>query len=341
MRKLLAGTAAVLTLVALNTAPARAAHPLTGGPVVYVGLEKEYRGEAEFLMAPAGLRSIRLGEPKTAARVLTDDPRDLDPAVSPDGRRIAFSRGGELFLIDAGGARVRRLTDGGPAGSSDVEPSFVPGGRRILFVRLGDETVAGTNQGDVFSVGVDGGGPRRVTGGRSADRSPVSSPNGRQIVFAREPFSRGQGGDPEWGFSHVYSVRPDGSRLRDLTPRIPARTPRIERKFSATDPAFSPNGRVVAFTVTGDGSVENVFTMRPDGRRVRSLTGGERPLSRNANLSQPAFSPSGRSLLVTARERHPAGDTALAAIDLGDRSRLFGVGGVPGEAAAWLPQPRR
>lgn len=326
MRKLLVGTAVVLSLIALGAAPAWAAHPFTGAPVVYVGLEKEYRQEAEFLIKPVGLRSIRLGESKKAARVLTEDPTDSDPAVSPDGRWIAFSRGGELFLMRADGSGARRLMDG--VSSSGGEPSFVAGGRRILFVR----------RGDVYSVGIDGTGLRRITAGRSADRSPVASPNGRQIVFAREPFSRGEGGDPELDFSHIYSARPDGSRLRDLTPRIPARTPRIERRFSATDPAFSPNGRVIAFAVTGDGSVENVFTMRRDGSRLRSLTGGERPLSRNANLAQPAFSPSGRSLVVTARERHPSGETALAVIDLADRSSLHEVGGgVPGESAAFLP----
>lgn len=331
MKKPLVATILALSLIALPAVPAWAAHPFTGAPVVYVGLEYESAPEERFAgTTPVGLRSIRLGEPKRAARVLTEDPSDSDPAVSPNGRQLAFSRDGELFVMHADGSGARRLVDGGS--SSGSKPSFVAGGKRILFVR----------RGDIYSVGVDGSGLRRITAGRSADSSPVSSPNGRQIVFAREPFNRGQGGDPEWDFSHIYSMRPDGSRLRDLTPRIPARNRRIERKFSATDPAFSPNGRVVAFTVTGGhGTLENVYTMRPDGNRLRSLTGGdERPLSRHADLSQPAFSPSGRSLLVTARHRG-RWDTALAVIDLADRSDLHEVGsGGPGESPAWLPHPR-
>lgn len=319
---------AVLVAFALAVAPAQAAHPYTGAPIVYVGLQNDIvPGEGFTGFKPVGLRSIRLGEPRTKAGVLTTDPRDSDPAVSPDGRWIAFSRSGVIMLISSDGSRLRQLTKGWPGGA-DIEPRFTPSGRHVLFVRLGDETVIGSNQGDICSIRIDGQELRRITSTRAADRSPVMSPNGRQIVFGRTPVGK--------GFQHLYSARPDGSRLRDLTPRIPARRRAGERNFSAEDPAFSPNGRTVAFTVSNNGGGENIYTMRPSGNRIRSLTGaGENPLSRRFQLSEPSFSPSGRFLLVTGRD---TGHSELALIDLADRSRLLGTGSaLDGEAPAWVP----
>lgn len=323
------GALAMLVVIAVAAKPAEAAHPYTGAQIVYVGLEQHIASEEGFTgFDPAGLRSIRLGEPRTKARVLTDEPSAADPTVSPDGRWVAFSRDGAIMLARPDGTGERALTDGGGNGSSDGEPSFAPSGKRIFFIRLGDETASGTNQGDVYSIGTEGKGLRQITSGPAADRSPVSSPDGRQLVFGRTP--------PGKGGQHVYSARPDGSKLKDLTPRIPARSSRGERNFSAEDPAFSPNGRTIAFTVNGGNGAENIYTMRPDGKRVRSLTGaGEHPLTTRFQLSEPAFSPSGRFLLVTGRDRD---HTELALIDLADRSRLLGTGSaLDGEAAAWVP----
>lgn len=323
---------AMLAICAAAPPHARAAHPYTGAPILYVGLEGDFAPEEGFVgFKPVGLRSIRLGQPKASARALTDDSTGADPAVSPDGRLIAFSRSGVIMVMNSDGSGLRQVTRGWPGGA-DIEPSFTRSGKRILFIRLGDETVAGSNQGDVCSIRIDGQELRRITSTRAADRSPAMSPNGRQIVFGRTPVGK--------GFQHIYSMRSDGSHLRDLTPRIPARRRAGERNFSAEDPAFSPNGRTVAFTVANNGGGENIYTMRPNGNRLSSLTGvGEHPLTSRFQLSEPAFSPSGRFLLVTGRDRE---HTELAIIDLRDRRRLLGTGSaIDGESAVWLPPQRR
>jgi hypothetical protein len=75
---------------------------------------------------------------------------DVDPTWSPDGGRIAFARrndsSGDVFVIEVGGSRSRRITNGGDCAS----PAWSPNGRRILFsARFG-----GTP--DIYSVAATG-----------------------------------------------------------------------------------------------------------------------------------------------------------------------------------------
>jgi len=64
---------------------------------------------------------------------LTDpgEEGDYEPAWSPDGRRIAFQRSGEIAVVDADGSNLRVLTSVDGA----VEPAWSPDSRSIVFSR--------------------------------------------------------------------------------------------------------------------------------------------------------------------------------------------------------------
>jgi Tol biopolymer transport system component len=78
----------------------------------------------------------------------------------------------------------------------------------------------------------------------------------------------------------VYSIDPDGSRLRQLFSRRWG-------GFQQLD--WSPDASRIAFS-----SRNNVFTVRPDGRRVRRLTGPREP--RGQGSTAPAWSPDGERI---------------------------------------------
>jgi Tol biopolymer transport system component len=98
--------------------------------------------------------------------------------------------------------------------------------------------------------------------------------------------------DTVWAFwngaaaSQIYSVRPDGSGLRQLTDMEPG--------TAAWHPAVSPTAARVAFVVSQDGKNDQVWVMRRNGSH-------QRPLVREPKWSQtgPSFTAGGRRVLYS------------------------------------------
>ena len=84
-------------------------------------------------------------------RVGDDDTGELDPAWSPDGRRIAYVKDGAVHVMRADGSADRALT----RGRKDAAPAWSPDGRRLTFVR----------DGNLFITGPDGSGAACVRTG--------------------------------------------------------------------------------------------------------------------------------------------------------------------------------
>jgi WD40-like Beta Propeller Repeat len=125
-------------------------------------------------------------------RQLTTGPGyDEMPALSPDGRRIVFSRTfgdsrkPELYVIPTAGGEAVQLTENGV---SDVNPVFSPDGRSIAFGQYNERT----RRGSIAVIRTDGSGLRTVTSSGGEYPDPDFSPSGRSIAFVGEvPQGRG------------------------------------------------------------------------------------------------------------------------------------------------------
>lgn len=102
------------------------------------------------------------------------------PAFSPDGQRIAFrsSRdGGGLFLMDANGKQVTKLTDSG------YNPAWSHDGREIIFSQVDIEEVSSRtpSPGPLYAVDVVTEKIREITTGDAVQ--PSCSPHGHRIAY--------------------------------------------------------------------------------------------------------------------------------------------------------------
>jgi Tol biopolymer transport system component len=214
-------------------------------------------------------------------------------AWSPGGRRIAFSaiKDGdddpELFVMNPSGGVVRRLTENHLA---DFQPSWSPNGRWIAFTSIR------TGLSQIYRMRADGTAQRRLTRAFGNCDSPAWSPRGNLIAFhcamasekvalmrpngthirvllrrartietkpAWSPdgrvvaFGRGLPG-PSWRALGIWTIRSDGRRLHRVTAR-------------GGDPAFSPDGRWLAFVAPRNGNQE-LYKVRANGRGMVQLT---------------------------------------------------------------------
>jgi TolB protein len=116
-------------------------------------------------------------------RRLTDNPaQDSSPELSPDGSRIAFvsyrdnNRPG-IFIMNADGTNVHKLSD--EYLWRHFNPSWSPDSRYIAFVSKRDD------DWEIYTIGADGGGLRRLTDHPGLDFSPVWNP---LIPYAISPI---------------------------------------------------------------------------------------------------------------------------------------------------------
>ena len=87
----------------------------------------------------------------------------------------------------------------------------------------------------------------------------------------------------------LYVVNSDGSGLRNLTAKLAVG---IHLGLGpASDPAWSPDGQMIAFVRLNPGLGEPIYVVRADGSRLRNLT--PKPVG---DYADPAWSPDGRKI---------------------------------------------
>jgi Tol biopolymer transport system component len=243
--------AALVTGCLLEAASsAGATTPGRNGSIAYAS--KRGTGLYEiYLMTPGG----------RVLKQLTHTPaiHDLQPAWSPDGKRIAFVRRSfadenhpgpwEVWVMNADGGRQRRIARG-------TEPTWSPDGGWIAFTGAYTPRVS---RPDIWVARADGSDRRRLTVNSAfSDRSPDWSPDGNLIAYTT---NAGGFGNSTRG---LWTMRPDGSHKRLLTPR----------GVRTGSPSWSPDGKKIAFVRspgTGPSAPAGLWTIDRDGSNEHAL----------------------------------------------------------------------
>jgi Tol biopolymer transport system component len=242
------------------------------------------------------VRIVRLSPETLEKQVLTSPPEgyggDLYPAVSPDGRPLAFARWHptlhrDIWVRPLEQGTARRLTSGGYGLCMGL--AWTPDSREVLYTAdTGPELTT-------FRVSLEGSEPRRVDGLGQAALAP--SIRGTQMVFE------------QWTFRFYDIWRFPGRRSSE-----PTRPPERLIGSSAWDghPAYSPDGQKIAFGSSRSG-VDNIWVADCDGSHPVQLT------ALRKGAGRPRWSPDGRRIVFSSSE---TGDLNLFVVDL--------EGGVPG-----------
>ncbi|WP_194815114.1 PD40 domain-containing protein [Nocardia sp. XZ_19_385] len=173
-----------------------------------------------------------------------------EPVFSPDGTRIAFARGGAIFVMNTDGGELEQLGDlpapTGPNQASSQSPAFAPDGSKIAFTR----------NGAIWTMASDGTGARPLLADHY-NSNPVFSPDGATIVFASNRGGKNR--------SELYVMDTEGNDVRPLTDDW------------TVHPAFSPDGAQILYTRARSApeSGAELWVMNRDGSDPRMLSAPE------------------------------------------------------------------
>jgi TolB protein len=196
----------------------------------------------------------------------------LTPRWSPDASRIAFTCFAPanglvsaqicMYSLDAGKvlsfARFR---------GTNSAPAWSPDGTQIMF--------SSSMQGnpELYVTDSSGNRPKRLTFANGASTSAAWNPKTGQTVA----FVSDRGGIPK-----LYLMNSDGTNVTELE---------LPDKGYLIDPAWSPNGQLLAFSWRRPDGNYDIYVMDPSSRQIVEIT---RDAARN---ERPSWAPDGRHIV--------------------------------------------
>ena len=226
-------------------------------------------------------RTVVVGVPTGTPRQFPNDTtRATQARWSPDGTRVAFIAGGQLWIANANGSGLRRLTtlQGGASG-----PKWAPVGNRIVFAST------------VYPDCTDD--PCNVSRAKAAEANKVKAHTSERLMYRHWTTW------DEGTRSHLFVVSADGAGLRDLT--AGARYDVPPPPFGGSEAyAVSPDGREVAYTAKEGTADEawttdlNLYTVPLDGGTANVITRSNKGADQN-----PVYSPNGRWIAYASQAK--------------------------------------
>jgi eukaryotic-like serine/threonine-protein kinase len=189
-----------------------------------------------------------------------------DPAVSPDGQRLAFARNApsghaRIGVVDVGSPETARLVTGDRDGDPLWDhrfPAWSPDGRWLCY----------SDVLNLWIVRAEGGPARQLTRDNARDTHPAFAPDGRHVYFSsgRE------------GTRAIWRVTVDGASPQRIT--------------FGTGPETHPS---IAFDATR--LAYTTHSAQPDLTLVDRLTGEKIRMPGPGPVEAPAFLPDGRGIV--------------------------------------------
>jgi dipeptidyl aminopeptidase/acylaminoacyl peptidase len=242
-------------------------------------------------------------DPGASGDALTWTPHPTAIVTPPPDERptvkgtLLFARDGDLWA--ASGLDLRQLSNKG----TDSDPAWSPDGSRVYFVQTGSVEKEPPWKGahytlyptDIMSMNADGTGRTKVLGSLFKTGlgswfvtavQPDVSPDGRTIALVSDDGFVPRSKESDWGPVVVSTMSTSGKGLKAL-PNVPD-----ESGMGHNDPAWSPDGRTLAFVVndmSGVNGTPRIGLFDVATKKTTVLKKG---------YASPAWSPDGRWLVA-------------------------------------------
>jgi Tol biopolymer transport system component len=263
-----------------------------------------------YSAGPGGGLCLARPDGSRRMRLLAGEARA--PTWSPDGRFVAFARGGKIVVANTRGRIVRRF------GSLGADPVWSPDGSRIAYA-------AGARASRIVVANRKGRTLTSISTGKNVASGPTWSPNSRRLAYAEQLEIERPG---QAGSNRVFVVNADGSGRRLLV-------------GAAAEPAWSPDGSRIAYVAFASRFAETgqVAVIGVDGADSRRVTTGDQP------ETGPAWSPNGRMIAFARRTGSSSVVVAIRPDGTGERTLIPARSGGASDPA-WrrpiaLPKARR
>ncbi len=212
-------------------------------------------------------------------------------ALSPDGKKVAFTAHGDVFAASArDGGDATRIT---ATPELEQEVTWAPDSRRIAYVSNRD----GPTHLYIYDFGTRT--ETRLTMGATNDVAPTWSPDGRTIAFERDA-------------TQLCVIDVATKQERALASGELARPPFLPEHSIA----WSPDGQWIAFLRGGDGGFQNPYVVSAAGGTASAVS-----FLPDAFGASVAWSPDGTYLLFDTSQRTE--DAQIARVDLIPRTPRF------------------
>ncbi|HTD67579.1 MAG TPA: S41 family peptidase [Candidatus Limnocylindria bacterium] len=206
------------------------------------------------------------------------------PALSPDGKRLAFVYRGDIWISDARGGRATPITS---HLETDATPLFSPDGNWLAF------SSKRSGNWDIYVIPADGGRARQLTWHSGSDVPTGWSPDGKYLLFAGKRDSVNHS---------LFALDVNTGATRLLT----------EDYATINSANYSPDGTQVAYGRYGFPFTRPRYAGSAAAQIwLLDLDSGERhPLTTNQfQHLWPRFMPDGKILTVTVEELTPSSST--------------------------------
>lgn len=229
-----------------------------------------------FMSSSGNVSTIYICNPDgSGLKALIDGGIFTSPSWNKEHSKIVFTfinpKNGtsSLYIFDTESKGITLLLER----FSPMDPSFDPEGKKVVFADFPEE---GTENLEIYTIGIDGTNLRRLTDNQARDYFPKYSPDGKTVVFSSERD----------GNIQLYAMSGSGEDAKRL----------IEDDFFNNNGSYSPDGLNIIFQSNRGGTFD-LYKINSDGRgEIQNIT------NNSADNFDACYSPDGSRIVYRSNK---------------------------------------